>query len=187
MNSNEWAQAFETSLKPLWLLAHAGDEAAYCEALSLIAGRLRGYFFRRMSSMSDEVEDLVQETLMAIHVKRGSYDSSLPVTAWVLSIGRYKLIDFWRRHERRESLNEDIDQIDESLLVVEAPLQGASLDLDKLLSQLPAAQRAAIELTKLQGLSVAQAAHHSGMSESSIKVSVHRGMRRMGQWVGKLK
>ena len=67
--------------------------------------------------MPSEVEDLVQETLMAIHVKRATYDAHYAVTSWVLAIGKYKLVDFWRRHERTDGLHDDIEQTDSSELM----------------------------------------------------------------------
>ena len=97
---------FETGLKPLWLRAPAGDEAAYRAALERIARRLRAFFGRRLSALPDEVEDLVQETLLALHLQRGTYDANLPVSAWVHAIARHKLVDLWRRRGRREALHE---------------------------------------------------------------------------------
>ena len=99
------------------MLALDGDSAAYEAALTLIAQRLRGFFSRRLQSMPSEVEDLVQETLMAIHVKRATYDAHYAVTSWVLAIGKYKLVDFWRRHERTDGLHDDIEQTDSSELM----------------------------------------------------------------------
>ena len=63
---------FEDQLRPIWLDAHAGDEAAYRRALALIADRLRGYFARRMGGLSPDVEDLVQETLLALHLQQAA-------------------------------------------------------------------------------------------------------------------
>ena len=59
----------EGQLRPLWMRAQAGDEVAYRQALSLAAARLRGFFGRRLSGLPDEVEDLVQETLLALHLR----------------------------------------------------------------------------------------------------------------------
>ncbi|MGB5733032.1 MAG: RNA polymerase subunit sigma, partial [Thiohalocapsa sp.] len=64
------ADDFEAKLLPLWTRAQAGDEAAYRQALVCIAERLRGFLRRRMQSLPDELEDLVQETLLAIHLQR---------------------------------------------------------------------------------------------------------------------
>ncbi|MFM1987743.1 MAG: hypothetical protein RJA99_700 [Pseudomonadota bacterium] len=170
---------FEAALKPLWLRAQAGDEAAYRQSLALLATRLRGYLKRRMSGVPDDVEDLVQETLLALHLQRGTYDPTLPVSAWALAIARHKLVDVWRRRGRREDLHDAIDDVDERLLAAEPDDGGARRDLEGLLEALPEAQRQAIVLTKLEGLTVAEAAARTGASPSAIKVQVHRGLKRL--------
>ncbi len=170
---------FEPTLKPLWLRAQAGDEAAYREALKRIATRLRGYYGRRLSSLPDDVEDLVQETLLVLHVQRGTYDPALPVSAWVLSIARHKLVDLWRRRGRREALHDSLDDLAEWQHPVAADEQPARRDLGALLQTLPAAQQTAITMIKIEGLSVAEASQRSGVSESALKVQVHRGLKRL--------
>ena len=174
---------FESDLKPLWLCAQLGDEAAYRQSLELIATRLRGFLRRRMQSLPDDVEDLVQETLLALHVQRASYDPTLPISAWVTAIARHKLVDLWRRRGRRDALHDVLDEVDESLLAVESDQGIVQRDLFHLLMTLPEAQRQAIVWTKLEGLSVAEAAARSGASESAIKVQVHRGLKRLADMV----
>lgn len=170
---------FEGGLKPLWLRAQVGDEAAYRQALSRIAVRLRGYFARRLFGLPDDVEDLVQETLLALHLQRGTYDPALPVSAWVVAIARHKLVDLLRRRGRREALHESLDDLDESRQPARPDAPPARRDLGLLLETLPAAQRLAIVLTKIEGLSVAEASQRSGVSVSAIKVQVHRGLKRL--------
>ena len=174
---------FESALKPLWLRAQSGDDVAYRQCLAWLATRLRGYLKRRLSGLPDEVEDLVQETLLALHLQRGTYDPALPVSAWALAIARHKLVDLWRRRGRRDHLHDAIDDVDEQLLAAEPDDGGARRDLDVLFDALPPAQQQAIRLTKLEGLSVAEAAAHTGASESAIKVQVHRGLKRLAALV----
>lgn len=174
---------FESALKPLWLRAQSGDETAYRQALGLLADRLRGYLRRRLSGLPDEVEDLLQETLLALHLQRGTYDPALPASAWAVAIARHKLVDLWRRRGRRDDLHEALDDVDEQLLVSAPDDGGARRDLEALLQELPPAQQHAIVLTKLEGLSVAEAAIRTGASESAIKVQVHRGLRRLAALV----
>ena len=183
MSDNAIQNALESGLRTLWLRAQSGDEAAYREALLQIASRLRGYLRRRMQSLPDDVEDLVQETLLALHLQRGTYDPSLPVGAWVIAIARHKLVDLWRRRGRRDMLHESLDDVDEALLVAVHEDGGARRDLEKLLLELPEAQRVAIWLTKIDGLSVAEAAARTGASPSAIKVQVHRGIKRLAEMV----
>lgn len=174
---------FELRLKPLWLRAQAGDEAAYRQSLALLASRLRAYLRRRLAAYPDEVEDLVQETLLALHLQRGTYEPSLPVSAWAVAIARHKLVDLWRRRGRRDDLHDAIDDVDERLLASEPEEAGTRRDLQTLLQALPQAQQQAIVLTKLEGLSVAEAATRTGTSESAIKVQVHRGLKRLAALV----
>lgn len=173
----------EARLKPLWLRAQQGDEMAYRTALELIASRVRGFLRRRMQSTPDEIEDLVQETLLALHLQRGTFDPAMPVSAWVTAIARHKLVDLWRRRGRRENLHDALDDVDETLLVAEPVEDGTQRDLERLLQGLPDVQRQAIVLTKIEGLSVAEASMRTGISESAIKVQVHRGLKKLAQWV----
>ena len=177
---------FEAELAPLWKRAHAGDEAAYREALEAIAARLRGYFARRLSSVPHEVEDLVQETLLALHLRRATHDAALPVSNWVYAIARHKLVDLWRRRGRREALHEPLDET----ASLHAPLREelpARRDLEALLGALPEAQRLAIRFIKIEGLSLAEASQRSGVSVSALKVRVHRGLKRLAGVVRKEK
>ncbi|MFZ9734543.1 MAG: sigma-70 family RNA polymerase sigma factor [Burkholderiaceae bacterium] len=173
----------EIRLKPLWFAAQSGDEQAYAESLLLMARQLRGYFRRRMPALANDVEDLVQETLLAVHLQRGTYDPTYPVTAWLLAIARHKLVDHWRRRGRRENLHEVLDDLDAVPVAEEQADAHAARDLSLLLLALPVPQRQAIELTKLEGLSIAEASTRTGLSESSIKVLVHRGLKRLSELV----
>lgn len=177
------ADEFEAKLHPLWLRARAGDEVAYRQALTCIAERLRGFLRRRMRSLPDDLEDLVQETLLAIHLQRGTYDASVPVSRWALAIARYKLIDRWRRRGRREALHDPLDELAERDQPAVHDEPTARLDLATLLAELPEAQRQAISLIKLEGLSVAEASERTGVSASALKVQVHRGIKRLAELV----
>ena len=174
---------FEHRLRPLWLRAQAGDEGAYRQALTLLAGRLRAFFGRRLSGFAQDVEDLVQETLLALHLQRGTHDPALPVSAWAHAVARHKLVDFWRRRGRREALHDPLDDLDEADHPAVAAEPSAGRDLGVLLETLPAAQRRAIVLTRIEGLSMIEASQRSGVSVSALKVQVHRGLKRLAQQV----
>lgn len=178
---------FEALLAPLWRRAQQGDEAAYREALGTMAGRVRAYLRRRLTEQPEDVEDLLQETLLALHLQRGTHDPQRPVSHWMHAIARYKLIDHWRRHGRQVA-RLDAGEDFEDWPAEDAPHEAAwaRRDVHRLLQRLPLAQRRAIELTKLDGLSVAQAALETGASESAVKVQVHRGLRRLSAWVRRL-
>lgn len=169
----------ELRLHALFMEGMAGDSTAYRRFLQSTATHLRAFLRRRLGSWPDEVEDLVQESLLAIHNQRLSYDTSVPLTAWIYAIARYKLIDWLRRHARRDSLHDPLD--DECALFASADEEAgdARRDVATLLATLPEKQRDAIIFTKLDGLSVREAASALQMTEAAVKVSVHRGLKTL--------
>lgn len=169
----------EQRLRGLFLEGLAGDALAYREFLKGLSAHLRAYFRRRLSSLPDEIEDLVQDTLLAIHNQRQTYREDLPVTAWVHAIARYKLIDLFRGRAGRENLHDPLEDDLEVFATSDTDAADAKRDVTKLLEQLPDNQRLPLIHTKLQGLSVAEAAQATGMSESAIKVGVHRGLKAL--------
>lgn len=173
----------EATLRPQWVAGQAGDEAAYARALGLMAQRLRGYFRRRLGDATHDVEDLVQETLLAVHLQRGTFDATMPVTAWLHAIARHKLVDLWRRSGRSGALVESFDELDERDHPAAMDTAEPARDLAVLLEQLSPAQRRSIVDTKIEGLSVAEAARAAGMSESAVKVNVHRGLQKLARLI----
>ncbi len=180
---NDERDDVEQRLRPLWQQAQAGDDPAYARVLGVMAQRLRGYFRRRMADAPQDVEDLVQETLLAVHLQRGTFDATMPVTAWLHAIARHKLVDLWRRKGRGGVVFEPLDDLSELEHTAAPDAAEPARDLAVLLRQLPAAQRRAIVDTKLEGMSVAEAARAAGVSESAVKVNVHRGLRRLARLI----
>ena len=169
----------EQRLRGLLLEGLAGEALAYREFLKSLSAHLRAYFRRRLSSLPDEIEDLVQDTLLAIHNQRHTYREELPVTAWVHAIARYKLIDLFRGRAGRENLHDPLEDDLEVFATSDTDAADVKRDVTKLLEQLPDNQRLPLIHTKLEGLSVAEAAQATGMSESAIKVGVHRGLKAL--------
>jgi len=163
--------------------ALAGDAVSYHSFLALLCGHLRAYFRRRLARWPDEVEDLVQETLIAVHNQRATYDARQPLTAWVYAIARYKLVDLLRRRAGREALHEPFD--DEAALFATSAdqSQDAKRDVARLLGRLPERQRLPIVRTKLEGRSVEETAAMTGMSVSAVKVNIHRGMKALARLI----
>ncbi len=173
------ASASENRLRELLLRGLAGENAAYHQFLQDLSGFLRAFLRGRLARLPDEVEDLVQETLLAVHNQRHTYDASQPLTAWVYAIARYKMVDMLRRHAVRGALH---DPLDDELAIFAAPDNDAGdarRDLAMLLAQLPDGQRLSIQHMKLEGRSVVEAARLTGMSESAVKVAVHRGLKKL--------
>jgi len=169
----------EERLRQSLLRGLDGDASAYQAFLKELTAHLRAYFGKRLSGLPNEVEDLVQEALLAIHNKRHTYDANLPLTAWVYAIAKYKLIDLLRRRAGKETITDPLDDATEIFAATDGEAAEACRDLNKLLAQLPDRLRLPIVHTKLEGLTVAEAALATGMSESAVKVGVHRGLKAL--------
>ena len=159
----------------LMAAAQGGDERAYAELLTRCQGWLRGYLARRLSP--GLVEEVSQEVLLAIHLKRHTYDPARPFTPWLASIARYKWIDRVRRIYRAPGE----DELTEGSARTESH-EGAVLSAvvtERLMAQLPPRQAEALRLVKLEELSVEEASLRSGQSAALIKVNVHRAKKAM--------
>jgi len=167
----------ERRLHDLIVKAQRGDAQAYARFLTELAGFVRAFLRRRMTRLPDDVEDLVQETLLAVHNQRHTYDPAQPVTAWLHAIARYKLVDLLRRRAVHEARTDALDDVDEFVFAVDDRSAEARRDLGVLLARLPDKQRLPIVHVKLEGLSVAETAQRTGLSESAVKVGVHRGLK----------
>jgi len=184
MDSRERLSAAEAALRSLFMRGLDGDAAAYREFLQKLSAHLRAFLGKRLFGWPDEVEDLVQECLLAMHNQRHTYQSDQPLTAWVHAIARYKMIDLLRAKSAREALH---DPLDDDLAVFAESATDASdarRDLGGLLQTLPDRQRLPIVHVKLEGLSVAETASLTGMSESAVKVGIHRGLKALAARMG---
>lgn len=177
-------QAGEDRLRALLLQGLAGEAAAYQSFLKAMSAHLRAFFRRRMQSLPDDIEDLVQDTLLAVHNQRHTYQSTQPLTAWVHAIARYKLIDLFRSRGLREALNDPLDDELQVFATSDTDASDARRDLGRLLAQLPDHQRLPIVHMKLEGLSVIETAQATGLSESAVKVGVHRGLKALARLLG---
>jgi RNA polymerase sigma-70 factor (ECF subfamily) len=167
----------EDQLKALMLRGLRGDVVAYRQLLAALAGDLRSYFRHRIDLGADEIEDLVQETLLAIHERRVTYDADQPLTAWLFGIARYKLIDRYRLERKRAS--SALDEAHELGSERELEAQIARRDVAIALQELPEKQANAIRCVKLEGLSIAEAAIATGQSIPAVKVGIHRGLKKL--------
>lgn len=174
----------EDEWRALMLRSVAGDAQAYRRLLELLAPRLRAFVGRRLPGDASAVEDIVQESLLAIHRYRDRYDTSQPLAPWVYAIARYKLMDHFRRASRG-GVNIPIDAVAEFLEQSQPEETAAAHDIAALLKQLPPKQMTAIKLVKLEDMSVREAAAKTGMSESAIKVNIHRGIKKLATLVAK--
>jgi RNA polymerase sigma-70 factor (ECF subfamily) len=170
----------EETLRASLLLALAGDNQAYAAFLTQSGAHLRAYFRRRLVASPHEVEDLVQETLLALHNRRHTYQTTQRLTPWLYAIARYKLVDLLRAQSPRRQVEVSLDDDGASeLMAADAAPAESKRDLLKLLDTLPDRHRLPIVLVKLEGRSVAEAAAATGMSEAAIKVGIHRGLKKL--------
>src|SRR5262245_31466844 len=171
----------EAELKSLMIAGLAGQASAHRALLDRLSRYLRAYFKGRLARAgrsAGEAEDLVQEALLAIHVRRHTYDPAEPFTPWAYAITRYKLIDYLRR---THASSDDVPIEEAGALLAKDDHTGAesARDLSQLLSRLPDKMRRAIEFVKIEGMSVAEAVRRCGASESAIKINVHRGLKTL--------
>lgn len=171
----------ELRLRGLMIAGLAGQAGPYRQLLDELGGRLRAYYGRRVPPGMD-AEDLVQETLIAVHTRRATYDPGQPFTAWAYAIARYKLIDGLRRS--RAHLRAPLEEADALFEGPGADAAMASRDLERVLGRLSPRTQALIRDVKIAGLSTREAAEKHAMSESAVKVAVHRGLKALGAEFG---
>ncbi len=161
-----------------------GSAVSYRTLLERLSSRLRAYYkgkLARVGRGATEAEDLVQEVLLAIHLKRHTYDTGELFTPWVHTIARYKLIDYLRR--TRSAASVPIDEGTQVMAQDDNAAAESSHDVRKLLGRLPEKVRSSIECVKLEGRTVAEAAVRCGISESGVKINIHRGLRALATFI----
>ncbi|QDP19944.1 sigma-70 family RNA polymerase sigma factor [Sphingomonas xanthus] len=167
----------DDDLRRLMRAGQRGDKACYAAALKASAHWLGCFFRKRIAPAM--VDDLVQETLASLHVKRASYDSARPFYPWLAAIARYRWIDQLRRLERAPEALLDREPAVPS---DEEPIL-SRLSIERLMMHLTQAQASAITLTRIEGLSIKEVASLTGQSESLVKVNVFRGLKKLAALV----
>jgi RNA polymerase sigma-70 factor, ECF subfamily len=178
----------EHELRTLMVAGLDGDATAHRALLSRLSGHLRAYFKGRLARIGRgpvDAEDLVQEVLIAIHTRRHTYDPLQLFTPWVHAVARYKFLDYLRR---TKASMKDVPIENAAAVVAHDDNAGveSAVDLGKLMARVSPKARQAIQYVKIDGLSVSEAAAKSGMSESAVKVSVHRGLRALALLINKV-
>ena len=169
----------ETQAASLMLRAQQGEEEAYAELLVLLTRATRNYVRSRIGPAA-WMDDAVQETLVAVHHARHTYDGRRPFGPWFYAIARHRFLDVLRREQRigrREVLGGEFPEW------ATAADEGASrVDMDAVrqaLASLPPRQREIVEAMKLRDESVRDIAARMGMTMTSVKVTAHRGYRML--------
>ncbi|TWB51672.1 RNA polymerase sigma-70 factor (ECF subfamily) [Rhizobium sp. ERR 922] len=168
----EWAVCMRAAI--------GGDAQAYHRFLSAVAPHLRAMARRRCDQLGapvSEAEDVVQEVLLAIHLKRGTWDSSRPIGPWLSTIVRNKLIDSLRRRGRHMSV--PIDDVIDFLEAEEHTDASDRFDVDRMLEQLKDPQKTIVRSISVEGSSVRETADRLKMTEGAVRVALHRALKML--------
>jgi RNA polymerase sigma-70 factor (ECF subfamily) len=174
----------ESRWRALMASAQDGDHTAYGELLSDLFPVLRRFVLRRWPNAHD-TEDVVQEILVSIHTVRQTYDRRRPFTPWLMTIAARRVADAARSRYARGANETTVDVLPETFLGDGAKSQQEASDdreaIRRAMALLPDGQRRAIELIKIQGLSLEEAAQITGKSVGALKVGIHRAIKAMRQ------
>jgi len=172
----------EGDLADLMRAANRGDAEAYRKLLREISPVLRGFARGAPSSYRlsvEDVEDIVQETLLAMHLKRHTWVESKPLLPWVRAMAHNKLVDHLRRSGRGEQL--PIDEFSD-LLVADVPASIASaLDAETAIGKLKGRQRDVVVAISVNGKSAREVAEELRMTEGAVRVVLHRALRSLSK------
>ncbi len=166
----------------LMRMAIGGDEAAYKRLLSDMSRALRSTVRRGFSGISartNEVEDVVQEVMLAIHLKRHTWDQSKPISPWIMAIARNKMIDDLRRKGRRTEV-----PIDGMLELLEAGGHEDAIhahDVNRILTGLNSRNREIVQAITIDGQSALDVASKLGMTEVAVRVALHRSLKALAE------
>ena len=170
------------ALGALLLAANAGDAAAYREFLLRLAPLVRGMArrgIRRIGTPAADLEDAVQETLLAIHLKRHTWREDQPIGPWIAAITRYKLIDLARKYGRRKEI-----ELDENFDLATPETEEVALpehEMSRLLDCVNETQRAIVRSVSIKGVSIREVASLLNMSEGAVRVALHRALKALAE------
>ena len=172
LREEEWAA---------WLRdAIAGDASAYRQFLQAVTPFLRAMARRRCESFGaspSEAEDVVQEVLLAIHLKRSTWDPARPLGPWLSTIVRNKMIDTMRRRGRQVMV--PIEDVIETLEAQDQAGDLDHLDIERLLARLKEPQRDIVQSISVLGISIRDTASRLKMTEGAVRVSLHRALKTL--------
>lgn len=168
------------ALSVLMRAANRGDETAYRRLLIALAGPLRSVVRRglaRAGRGTEELEDIVQETLLAIHLKRQTWDERQPLEPWVRAIAHHKLVDALRRRGFRQSV--PIEDYDELISAEQEPAELSAAECADILATLSDRQRLIVQAISIEGHSAREVAARMGMTEGAVRVALHRSLKAL--------
>jgi RNA polymerase sigma-70 factor (ECF subfamily) len=172
----------ENELARLMRAAIAGDERAYGKFLRRAACLVRDFAQRKIVQGGIDPEDIVQETLLAIHIKRHTWRDDAPVMPWLYAIARYKLVDAFRRRGRRMEI--EIGEVAETFAAPQSETI-SEREIGRALETLSPGQRSVVAAVSLEGRSVGETAKILGMKETAVRVALHRGLTSLATRFGR--
>lgn len=158
--------------------ANRGDAAAYARVLTLIAPGIRGVVRARGHALGpDGCEDVVQEVLLAIHLKRHTWDEAQPLRPWLWAVTRHKVADAFRARGARVHL--PVEDFAEALPDETLGDPMAARDADRLLARIEPRAAQIVRSMALDGASAAETGAALGMTEGAVRVALHRALKAL--------
>lgn len=172
----------EVELAGLMRAALSGDERSYREFLRRAGRLVQGFARGKLERTGIDPEDIVQETLLAIHMKRHTWRTDAPVMPWIYAIARHKLIDALRSRARRKETH--------SPEFAQAPVEPDTArpgvqELGRVLDSLSPGQRSVVKAVSVEGRSIRETAKNHAMSETAVRVALHRGLTAIASRFGR--
>lgn len=165
-----WAEMLRDAL--------AGDEARYRSFLEAITPPLRRLVSVRAGGMGTaECEDILQDTLLAVHLKRHTWRTDEPVRPWLFAIARYKIVDAFRARGRRVTI--DIADFAETLPAPPEDDPTDAGDIERVIGHLDPRSAQIVRAIGIEGVGIAETGERFGMSEGAVRVALHRGLKKL--------
>lgn len=168
----------EGSLDDLLKSANRGDQRAYAAFLTAVTPIVRGIARSRGSGLGADIcEDIVQETLLAIHQKRHTWREDAPVRPWLYAIVRFKVVDAFRARGRR--VHVQIDDFADLIPAEAEPDPTERSDAERVIDRLDPRSARIVRAIGLEGSSIAEVSSALEMTETAVRVALHRGLKRL--------
>ena len=158
--------------------ANGGDARAYARFLHSVTPVLRGIVRARGGGLGEATcEDVLQEVLLAVHLKRHTWDAGAPVRPWLYAITRYKVVDAFRARGRKTDV--PIEDFAEVLAAEAGPDPTEAADMGKMIGMLDGRAADIVRKIGLEGVSVAETGKALTMSEGAVRVALHRALKTL--------
>lgn len=172
--------ADDGNLETLFLLYQAGDRNAAAAFIAQISGKVFSYMLANTRDRQ-QAEDLLQDFWLRVHKARRTYRPGEPVLPWIYAIARRVKTDDYRRRNRIASHEVQTGEPPERGSIDGHPARSYMANL---LNQLPASQREAVLLLKVNGLTLEEAARATGSTVGAVKQRAHRAFGTLRKFFG---